>query len=98
MVVAENPHIKFFNGQRGYVRCTLTPEQWRADYRVLPFVKQQGAPVYTRASFAIEAGKPGLQQVETNAVQGTRVSSALVESDAERIAAQENAATRGRRR
>jgi len=97
-VVAENPHIKFFNGQRGYVRCTLTPEQWRADYRVLPFVKQQGAPVYTRASFAIEAGNPGLQQVETNAVQGTRVSSALVESDAERIKAQEDAATGGRRR
>jgi len=30
-VVLENPHIKFFNGQRGYVRCTLTPEEWRAD-------------------------------------------------------------------
>ena len=24
-VVEENPHIEFFNGQRGYVRCTLTP-------------------------------------------------------------------------
>ncbi|QIN85304.1 twin-arginine translocation signal domain-containing protein [Rubrobacter tropicus] len=97
-VVAENPHIKFFNGQRGYVRCTLTPEQWRADYRVLPFVKQPGAPVYTRASFAIEAGNPGLQQVDANAVQGTRVSSALVESDAKRIKAQEEAGRRKNRR
>jgi len=97
LVVEENPHIKFFNGQRGYVRCTLTPEQWRADYRVLPFVKQPGAPVYTRASFAIEAGNLGLQQVDANAVQGTRVSSALVESDAERIKAQEEAG-RGNRR
>ncbi len=96
-VVAENPHIKFFNGQRGYVRCTLTPEQWRADYRVLPFVKQPGAPVYTRASFAIEAGNPGLQQVDANAVQGTRVSSTLVESDAKRIKAQEEAGRRNRR-
>ena len=24
-VVDEIPHIEFFNGQRGYVRCTLTP-------------------------------------------------------------------------
>jgi alkaline phosphatase D len=90
-VVLENPHIKFFNGQRGYVRCTLTPEEWRADYRVLPFVKQPGAPVYTRATFAVEAGNPGLQLATEQAPQGTRVSSALVESDAERIRAQEKA-------
>ena len=25
-ILAENPHIKFFNGQRGYVRCRLTPD------------------------------------------------------------------------
>ena len=97
-VVAENPHIKFFNGQRGYVRCRLTPEEWRADYRVLPFVKQPGAPIYTRASFAIEAGNPGLQQVDANAVRGTRISAAAIESDAERIGAQEEAASGGRRR
>lgn len=88
-VVAENPHIKFFNGQRGYVLCTLTSEQWRADYRVVPFVSRPGAPVYTRASFVTEAGNPGLQRVETNPVQGTRVSAEAIESDAERIAAQE---------
>jgi len=94
-VKAENPHIKFFNGQRGYVRCRLTPEEWRADYRVLPFVKQPGAPVYTRASFAVEAGNPGLQQADTNAVQGTRVSSTAIESDAKRIEAQEEAGRKG---
>jgi alkaline phosphatase D len=91
-VVAENPHIKFFNGQRGYVRCTLTPQLWRADYRVLPYVKQQGALLYTRASFAVEAGRPGLQLVTQQAARGTRVSSRLVESDIERIRAQERAA------
>ena len=94
--MAENPHIKFFNGQRGYVRCTLTPEEWRADYRILPFVKQPGAPVFTKASFAIEAGNPGLQQVDENQVPSKPAP--LVESDAERIEAQEEAATGGRRR
>lgn len=91
-VVWENPHIKFFNGQRGYVRCTLTPQLWRADYRVLPYVQQQGALLYTRASFAVEAGRPGLQLVTQQAARGTRVSSRLVESDVERIRAQERAA------
>ena len=38
-ILAENPHIKFFNGQRGYVRCRLTPDTWQTDYRVLPYVK-----------------------------------------------------------
>jgi alkaline phosphatase D len=90
-VLAENPHIKFFNGQRGYVRCRLTPDEWRADYRVLPYVKQRGALLYTRASFAVQAGRPGLQLVTTQAPQGTRISSRLVESDAERIRAQEKA-------
>ena len=91
-VVWENPHIKFFNGQRGYVRCTLTPEVWQADYRVLPYVKQPGALLYTRASFAVQAGRPGLQLVTQQAPRGTRVYSRLVESDVERIRAQQRAA------
>ena len=90
-VVAENPHIKFFNGQRGYVRCRLTPQEWRADYRVLPYVKRRGALIYTRASFAVQAGRPGLQLAATQAPRGTRVSAALVESDLERIRSQERA-------
>ncbi len=95
--VAENPHIKFFSGQCGYVRCRLTPDEWRSDFRVLPYVSQPGAPVYTRASFVTQAGNPGLQQVDANAVQGTRVSAAAIESDAERIKAQEEAGRRSRR-
>ena len=59
--LAENPHIKFINRRRGYVRCTLTHELWRADYRVLPYVNQEDAPVSTRASFVIENGQPGVQ-------------------------------------
>ena len=96
-VKAENPHIKFFNGQRGYVRCELSPETFRADYRVLPYVRQPGAPIYTRASFVVEAGNPGLQTADTQAPLGTRSSSTAVESDAERIRAQEEAGRRGRR-
>ncbi|MDL4774403.1 alkaline phosphatase D family protein [Actinomadura xylanilytica] len=58
-----NEHIKFTSYQRGYVRCTLTKDTCRADFRVLPYVTRPGAPVSTRASFVTENGNPGLQAV-----------------------------------
>ena len=60
-VLQENPHIRFYNNQRGYVRCELTPDRWQADYRVLEYVQREGAPVSTRASFVVENGSPGAQ-------------------------------------
>ncbi len=62
-ILAENPHIKFFNGQRGYVRCRLSRRRWVSDFRVLPFVTRPGAPISTRARFVIENGRPGAQRV-----------------------------------
>ena len=56
-----NPHMKFFNAQRGYVRVNVNRERWQSDYRVLPFVTQPGAPVSTRASFVVEDKVPGVQ-------------------------------------
>jgi alkaline phosphatase D len=60
-IIAANPHIKFFNARRGYVRITATPATFRADYRVIPFVSRPGAPIETRASFVVENGRPGAQ-------------------------------------
>src|SRR5205823_118937 len=53
-VVNENPFVKFHNGQRGYVRCEATPQQWRTDFQIVPYVKQPGAPLETAASFVVE--------------------------------------------
>src|SRR4029450_4440772 len=30
----QNPHIKFFNNQRGYVRNVVRPERWQGAFRV----------------------------------------------------------------
>jgi alkaline phosphatase D len=60
----ENPHMKFHNSQRGYVRCELTPTSWRSDYKVVPYVSRPGAPLHTAASVHIEAGVAGIAQVE----------------------------------
>ncbi|GAA3934966.1 alkaline phosphatase D family protein [Actinomadura viridis] len=56
-----NEHIKFTSYQRGYLRCSLTEDACRADFRVLPYVTRPGAPVSTRTSFVTENGRPGLQ-------------------------------------
>lgn len=58
-----NPGIAFYNGRRGYARCTVTPEAWRTDYRVVPYVSRPGAPIRTEASFAVAHGRPGPQPI-----------------------------------
>ena len=63
VVLAENPHIKFVNTQRGYIVCDVTKNSWRTDYRVVPFVTTQGAPISTRASFEVKDSQPGIQQL-----------------------------------
>jgi alkaline phosphatase D len=62
-VLAENPHVKFFNNRRGYVRTRITPDTLTADFRVVPYVSRPDAPVQTRASFVVQDRVPGLTQV-----------------------------------
>ncbi len=57
--LADNPHLRFYNNRRGYVRTRFTPNEMTADFRVLPYVKQAGAPVETRATFVVEDRRPG---------------------------------------
>jgi alkaline phosphatase D len=61
-LLAANPHIKLHNAQRGYVVCDATARRLDAHFRVMPFVTRPGAPISTRATFAIEDAKPGLQK------------------------------------
>ncbi|GGT50588.1 alkaline phosphatase [Streptomyces atratus] len=59
--LAANPHMKFFNSQRGYVRCSVTKNEWRSDFQVMPYVSRPDAPISTRATYVIENGVPGVQ-------------------------------------
>ncbi|MCP9209772.1 alkaline phosphatase D family protein [Streptomyces sp. NEAU-Y11] len=61
--MAANPHMKFYNGRRGYVTVTLDERQARADYKTVAKVSTPGAPLTTAASFVSEAGNPGLHSV-----------------------------------
>lgn len=61
-IYAENPFVKFHSAERGYVSCEVTPLHWKTNYQAVEYVSRPGAPLITRASFAVEAGKPGLQK------------------------------------
>ncbi|MDH6570785.1 alkaline phosphatase D [Streptomyces sp. SAI-208] len=56
-----NPHMKFYNGLRGYVTVELGRERARADFRSVPYVTRPGAPIATAASFVTEVGDQGLK-------------------------------------
>ncbi|AJE85944.1 alkaline phosphatase [Streptomyces albus] len=56
-----NPHLKHFNGRRGYVTVALDTDRARADFHTVSHVTTPGAPVTTAASFVTEAGAPGLK-------------------------------------
>lgn len=60
--LSQNPQLKFFNANRGYVRCTMTPSILTSDFRTVPYVSRPDAPVETKASFVVENGRPGAQR------------------------------------
>jgi alkaline phosphatase D len=59
-VVADNPHIRFRNGKRGYVRTRFTGDELRADFQVVEAVTTPNAPLRTAGSFVVPDRRPGL--------------------------------------
>ncbi|MEU4545996.1 alkaline phosphatase D family protein [Nonomuraea dietziae] len=62
-LLRENPHVKFFNGRRGYVRSRISQTEMKVDFRSLSRVTEPHAPAYTSGSFVIEPGSPSLNPV-----------------------------------
>ncbi|MFI0236485.1 alkaline phosphatase D family protein [Streptomyces sp. NPDC016845] len=56
-----NPHLKFYNGRRGYVTVDLGEREARADFKTVPLISVPGAPISTAASFVTEVGNQGLR-------------------------------------
>lgn len=61
-VLAENPFVKFYSSERGYVSCEVTPKEWKSHYRAVEYVTRPGAPPVTRKTFVVESGRPGAQE------------------------------------
>jgi alkaline phosphatase D len=58
---ADNPHVKYNSARRGYIACTATPAQFRADFKILEKVTVPNSPAKTGASLVVEAGRPGTE-------------------------------------
>ena len=63
VMLAENPHIRYYTNRRGYIRTRITRDELRVDFRVVPFVSRPGADVRTAASFAVPDRAPALHAV-----------------------------------
>ena len=61
--LAGNPHLKWFDSQRGYTVCEITPERWTATYRAVADQFDESSPVTTISSWEVVAGTPGVQQL-----------------------------------
>ena len=61
-VLVDNPFVKFYNEQRGYVTCEITPEAMHANFRVLDYVSRPGGSCSTRATFVVENGRAGAER------------------------------------
>ena len=59
----DNPFLKFHSQERGYVKCTVTPAEWRSDYQAVEYVTKPGAPLMTRGSFRVQNGKRGAEKI-----------------------------------
>jgi alkaline phosphatase D len=61
-LLAENACVKWHNRERGYVRCRVTPDRWHTDFVTVDDVTKPDAPTRVRASYVVEAGRPGAQR------------------------------------
>jgi alkaline phosphatase D len=59
-IMAESPHWKFIDDQRGYLVCTADRDQLSTDLRAVSTVWAPGGTVSRYASFVTESGHPGV--------------------------------------
>ena len=60
---SNSPFVKFFNAERGYILCELTPEKWVSHYKVVDEVLKPGGKTTIRASYQINTGSPQVHKV-----------------------------------
>ncbi|MDF1658753.1 MAG: alkaline phosphatase D family protein [Verrucomicrobiales bacterium] len=56
LYLSNNPGTKFYNAERGYILCDLTPERWISQYKVVDDVLKPGGKTTVRASFLVNTG------------------------------------------
>lgn len=83
-----NPNLRFWTNLRGYVSTTITPTEMTARFRCVPKVTTPDAEAFTRATFVLEDGVRGLQQVQAAPVPQLRSSRTDEQKIADTIASE----------
>ena len=60
---ANSPFVKFFNAERGYVLCEITPDKWVSHYKVIDEVLKPGGKTTIRASYQVNSGNPQVHKI-----------------------------------
>ena len=60
---AENPHIKWQQNRRGYMRCTVDASTWTTEYRTVAYVSRPDAPIETPARWRVTREESGIERV-----------------------------------
>jgi alkaline phosphatase D len=61
--LSANPHLKWFDSQRGYTVCEVTPERWFSTYRTVTDQFDEDSAVVDATAWEVIAGTPGVVQV-----------------------------------
>ncbi len=60
--LGQNRHVRFFDERNGgFVRCEVTPEEWRTAMKLAESIADPASPIRPFASFVVEDGKPGAE-------------------------------------
>ena len=57
-----SPHLRAVTDKRGYVLCEVTDKHWIGDMKILDQVMQPGGTLSRWRRYAVEHGRPGLQE------------------------------------
>ncbi len=58
-----NPHVRHFAGDNGYLLCEVGVESWTAEYRTVADVWDPKSPVETTARFVVDVGNPEMRRL-----------------------------------
>jgi alkaline phosphatase D len=57
-----NPHIKYHSARRGYIACSASPKELRAEFKLLDRVTTPDNPTRVGGVLVVEAGREGAQR------------------------------------
>jgi alkaline phosphatase D len=59
-LLSNNPHLRFYDGRRGYLTCDFDQSRCEATYKTIDQIHERGGKVSTAQTFTVDAKQPGI--------------------------------------